>query len=451
MKKKNIIFLIITVLCLALVTCSCGGDPLETEDDGELREDGTRVYDVPNAYFTFERYEILSKGPTDIGENFAVISSNVLEIRARCSASLEDVTAIIKLYDADGKLVGNYRATMKNCDIVANESFVLSADISADAKENFNVVDVRFSGKSLERVYRAGDINFNVTFVYNNGTPAKMVVVGLGKAVEAPKTLPEKDGFVFNGWYTDAKCTQLYDFTTSDIDEDLTLYAGYLLNYDRMSEKVLDVAKMSTVKITTKSYSSLLWGAYETSASQKSGEGVIVKDDDENYYILTTYDLLVKDEGYEKLEYNVEDCFGNKYQATLVHSSATSNLGILKISRSNALLVCKLASAAPAVREEIAIVKNIATSGYSPCFGKVLSYDKVEHGEIDGSAHDINYVMMIHDVDTDVRISGRPVFNMNLELVGIQCGTLTKEEIEIERKHAIPFETIQKYIATYGA
>ena len=86
----------------------------------------------------------------------------------------------------------------------------------------------------------------------------------------------------------------------------------------------------------------------------------------------------------------------------------------------------------------------------SPTFGEVLAFEKITHEDIGSAAHDVTFDMMVHDVQTDARISGRPMFNMNLELVGLQCGTLTKEEVELESKHVIPWEAIQKYVSTYG-
>lgn len=435
---------------MAFVLTGCGGDPVDTGDEGELLEDGTRVYTVPNAYFTFEKYNILSKGPTDIGDNFSVFSNNAIEIHAKCSSSLNNVTAIIKLYDAQGKLVGNYRATMSDCEIAENEGFVLNADISNEAKEKFSVVNVRFEGKTKNRINRADGITYNVTFVYNNGTPSKMVHVGLGKAVSQPNEVPEKDGYIFEGWFVDPACTEPYDFASSDVDSHLTLYAGYMLNYIRMGQKVVDIAKLSTVKITTKSYSELLWGAFEMSSTQKSGEGIIIRDDMGYYYVLTTSDLLAKEEGYEKVEYSIVDYYGKTYTAKLVHSSDVYNLGIISFEKNNALLVNQLASASPVVGDEIAIARYFEGSGYYPYFGKVLGFEKIAHGDSGSSAHDVNFNMMIHDVETDVRISGRPVFNMNMDLVGIQCGTLTKEDVDIENNHVIPWDAIQKYMNTYG-
>ena len=221
MKKRYLIFCVALVLGIAFLLCGCDSSlPADTEE-GELREDGTRVYSVPNAYFTFENYNVITKSPTDIGDNFSVITHHMLEMQVRCSASLDEVVAIIKLYDSDGNLVGNYRCTRNNCGIEAGESFTLTTEISNEARNTFSIVDVRFEGKSLKKVFRVDNITYNVTYVYNNGTPSKMTVATLGDKIEEPLEIPVKDGYVFDGWFTDPDCTEPYNFEASEVDTDI--------------------------------------------------------------------------------------------------------------------------------------------------------------------------------------------------------------------------------------
>lgn len=65
-----------------------------------------------------------------------------------------------------------------------------------------------------------------VTFNTNGAdcsVPSQTVTSAIG--LEYPET-PEWTGHIFRGWYTDAECTEVYDFT-ADITQDLTLYAGW--------------------------------------------------------------------------------------------------------------------------------------------------------------------------------------------------------------------------------
>ncbi|MBQ7246942.1 MAG: InlB B-repeat-containing protein [Lachnospiraceae bacterium] len=48
-----------------------------------------------------------------------------------------------------------------------------------------------------------------------------------GTPVAQPENKPEKDGYVFDGWYTDPECTAAYDFSTG-LSGNITLYAGFV-------------------------------------------------------------------------------------------------------------------------------------------------------------------------------------------------------------------------------
>jgi len=68
----------------------------------------------------------------------------------------------------------------------------------------------------------------NVDFDSRGGTAIPGEEVVLGEAAEQPDKDPEKDGYRFEGWYTDPDCTDgnEYDFS-SPVDSDITLYAKW--------------------------------------------------------------------------------------------------------------------------------------------------------------------------------------------------------------------------------
>lgn len=68
---------------------------------------------------------------------------------------------------------------------------------------------------------------YDVTFDTNGGTTEAAQLVKFNELVTEPTTAPTKEGnWRFKGWYTDADCTTLYDFTTP-VTKSMTLYAGY--------------------------------------------------------------------------------------------------------------------------------------------------------------------------------------------------------------------------------
>lgn len=99
--------------------------------------------------------------------------------------------------------------------IVKNNNGALGAYVDTDHDGNYETpVD---KGQQPE--------THTVTFVANNGSPNTTITTEDGMMVSRPVS-PTKDGYTFIGWYTDADCTNLYDFT-QPVTGDLTLYAGW--------------------------------------------------------------------------------------------------------------------------------------------------------------------------------------------------------------------------------
>ena len=75
-----------------------------------------------------------------------------------------------------------------------------------------------------ERGEKAG--SFTVTFDTQTGAETSVLMVSSGEAVHEPGNSPIKIGSVFTGWFTDAECTEMYNFLTP-VTADITLYAGW--------------------------------------------------------------------------------------------------------------------------------------------------------------------------------------------------------------------------------
>ena len=106
------------------------------------------------------------------------------------------------------------------------------------AKDNSSVTVTKVDGRenTYSFVMPTGDItivaaaersNFTVTFDSQGGSSITPKTVANGAALTKPAA-PSWAGRGFAGWYTDADCTQKYDFTAPVIG-DLTLYARWFL------------------------------------------------------------------------------------------------------------------------------------------------------------------------------------------------------------------------------
>lgn len=69
----------------------------------------------------------------------------------------------------------------------------------------------------------------NITFKPNNGEPDYTIIVMTGDFIPRP-TVPTREGYTFIGWYTDAECTQPWNFEVNKVEGDTVLYGGWELN-----------------------------------------------------------------------------------------------------------------------------------------------------------------------------------------------------------------------------
>ena len=98
---------------------------------------------------------------------------------------------------------------------------------------------VRISVKTLDKIIAVGVIaiiaviifgvshnGYTVEFDSNGGTDVASQQLKYGDLVEEPED-PSREGYTFEGWYTDENYAELYDFDTTTIYNDLTLYAQW--------------------------------------------------------------------------------------------------------------------------------------------------------------------------------------------------------------------------------
>ena len=76
-----------------------------------------------------------------------------------------------------------------------------------------------------------------VTFESNGGSKIESIETVLYDKIIEPES-PTKEGFDFEGWYTDAALTKLYSFTETEITSDLKLYAKWTAYESNNTEEV---------------------------------------------------------------------------------------------------------------------------------------------------------------------------------------------------------------------
>ncbi|CCV63598.1 hypothetical protein (DUF388) [Alteracholeplasma palmae J233] len=110
-------------------------------------------------------------------------------------------------------------------------------------------------------------------------TSLKPMTISKGQTIEEPQQ-PNKEGFIFAGWYSDKEYTKAYDFKSA-IDADITIYAKYI-DLTQYAEMDLLSARSQTIGTNV-----IIKGvvAQITYADKHKPNGVFIVDDTNAMYI----------------------------------------------------------------------------------------------------------------------------------------------------------------------
>ena len=187
----------------------------------------------------FEKYTLTT---TNLNPEYGTINTNY-NLKAVTAGTNVSLTVAPKKgytflgwYYNDELLIGSnittYVFTMPEANIEYKAKFI-AYTITANSENNDKGTVVGYSESNM----------VTVTFNTMGGNTISSQIV----TNEDPITYPDlvlKDGYVFNGWYTDVDCTLEFDFT-STIESNITLYAGYkkMLTSDVKESYVADIAR----------------------------------------------------------------------------------------------------------------------------------------------------------------------------------------------------------------
>ncbi len=229
---------------------------------------------------------------------------------------------------------------------------------------------------------------------------------------------PERDGFIFLGWYADEECKHAFDFT-KPLTKYASLYASWTIDTAALGNRVAKEALPAVVKIEAR------YSQYFGSEQLLSiGSGVIYKESiNGRYYVLTNAHVVAGRSGYS-VSYSITDAYGNEYTSvTLNKSSSTYDLAELCFVKGDTELgVADFASANPAAGSLLVSIGNPGGLTNSVTYGECLRYDDVT--ESDGN---VPFVVGVHNTPIDHGSSGGPVFNSSLQLVGINYAAGSSE------------------------
>ncbi len=286
---------------------------------------------------------------------------------------------------------------------------------------------------------------------YVDGELYETKTVAFGQAVNMPET-PHKTNEVFIGWgRTDGAVAYYYDFSNK-VTTDVDLYAYFVIDAPAMANMVMKQTIKSIVTVQNRCYNTL-GGSLGDHTSQ--GSGVIVNISGGYCYVLTNYHVVVKEEGYAKQSFTVEDAWGNKYEAQIYKNYTKSDYAMSK-DYDLALLCFRYTKTGTNDLEEITFGADPQKADYiaslgtpsglqnAVTYGHVYNYQKVNTSE-DESLQKVTFDVIVHNAPLNHGSSGGALINTKGELVGINFAGYDNGEYGC----AIPISKVVEFMNTF--
>ena len=118
-----------------------------------------------------------------------------------------DSTSDSKLMGSPGGLYNNVKMSVKEANILCVAALALLVVIT--------VLIITF-----------GRSGFTVAFDSRGGSDVAIQTLQYGDTVTEPDH-PTREGYTFTGWYTDESCSELWEFSSRTVSDNITLYAGW--------------------------------------------------------------------------------------------------------------------------------------------------------------------------------------------------------------------------------
>ncbi|AUD63552.1 hypothetical protein BK010_08595 [Tenericutes bacterium MO-XQ] len=142
---------------------------------------------------------------------------------------------------------------------------------------------------------------------------------------------------------------------------------------------------------------------FNSVTDRKYGTATLIYFDQNYLYLLTTFEMIDLNSQY--INYYVHDAYGTEYEGEIYAADSSYSLGIIRVERTGVYYPkAKLADYLPLTNEMVLMISNDHPSQNIHRLGYYLNQN------------DQSYVEMISSMNAN----GSPVFNLQLELIGIQ-------------------------------
>lgn len=295
---------------------------------------------------------------------------------------------------------------------------------------------------------------YDVTYDYGGVRENTTVTVARGMLI--PCDSPERDGYVFGGWYTDSEFKSTYDFSYP-VTSDMTLYAKWIerspqdIDYEELINEITAGSVRATVKLSVEKYDiNIGFISTKTNVSVSTGSGVIYEERDGYYYCLTNNHVVARGtKAYAEI--SVTDYQLNGYSAELVCSDASYDLAVVRFKKNAAepLEYIEIETAEVAVGDFVVAIGSPGGQMNAVTLGKTVSFEKVEVSGDKSSVSNVTFEVIKHDAPMNNGSSGGALLNSELKIVGINFAA-SSEGGEFAYGYAVPAQKIREFLSKNG-
>lgn len=182
-------------------------------------------------------------------------------------------------------------------------------------------------------------------------------------------------------------------------------YNAYIMNDVVSFDDFKDIMNEATNQTTLSVFmlEKETFNRFNSVTDRKYGTATLIYFDQNYLYLLTTFEMIDLNSQY--INYYIHDAYGTEYEGEIYAADSSYNLGIIRVERSGIYYPkAKLADYLPLTNEMVLMISNDHPSQNIQRLGFYLNQN------------DQSYVEMISSMNAN----GSPVFNLQLELIGIQ-------------------------------
>ena len=283
-----------------------------------------------------------------------------------------------------------------------------------------------------------------VTFVYNNGEENGSYTVAYGTVISKP-TEPERENYVFTGWYADKEQSYPYSFPWK-VRSNITLYAGWALDYEAVSQNITTTAMKANVQVKAGHYKRTYYGLDPMNGA--TGSGIIFEVSDGSYYVLTNNHVVVNAEADESL-YKVYDMYGTEYDAELLFADADYDLAVLRFSSEAELAALSLSERVPDENEPIIAIGSPGGQMNAVTYGKIKDIAVLTLEDSSAEESNVEFEVYWHTAYMYHGSSGGALLDANLNIIGINYATAAEENGDFAFGFSVPSAKVREFIEKY--